>query len=133
MQVNLADLMESVKSVNCHISMEFKSLKTHMTNETDRILTEMRKFRKAVAGTVKETNSVPVMTPIVHEGVNLCDICPSGSVTQVALALARHLFSDMELSSTQLLKKSTKGRPSASPERTRLLTSELCLCIFACQ
>ena len=104
----------------------FSNMQSHLTAQTDRVVNEIRKLRKALTTNVRENVSVNIQNipPVMFKDINLCDICKGGSTTQVALAVARHLFTDDELATTQMLKKSSKGRPAACAERTTLLLSK---------
>jgi hypothetical protein len=104
----------------------FSCLESHITCQTDRIVQEIRKLRKEMVSSnnAKERQIQKNIAPIEYNGVNLCDVQPSGSVSQVALAVARQLFSDEKLASTQLAKKTAKGRPPASPKRTSVFRSK---------
>ena len=63
--------------------------------------------------------------PIMVNNVDILKIKPRGSVSQVGLAVARHLWSDDELTAGQLLKLRAKGRPPLSPVRSNLFKSNL--------
>jgi len=107
----------------------FENLKHHISMENGLLVSELKKMRKAFSRSqnplVMDKNIPTEVEPIFFHGINLCELYPGGTTTQVALAVARRLWSDEELTETQLLKKSARGRPPACPERTALLISEL--------